>query len=155
MLIILTSLWLLLSGHYTGLILSLGLISILLVSVLSIRMQLLDYEQPDSFRQTVYSIPYGFWLLKEIVKSNIDVSLRILNPALPIKPQLYNLKTSQRAELARVSHANSITLTPGTISIDVDDDSIEVHVLSQSGLEGLLDGEMDARITRVEDRSYG
>ena len=154
MLITLSALWLLLSGHYTGLLLSLGLLSVLLVTYITVRMQLLEYDQPDVLRQTVRSVPYGFWLLKEIVKSNIDVIKRILTPELPIRPQLVNIKSTQKDELARVAYANSITLTPGTISIDVEGDYIEVHALAESGVEGLTSGDMDKRITSVEARGY-
>lgn len=154
MLITLVSLWLLLSGHYTVLVTSLGLLSVLLVAWISIRMDLLKYEQPDVFFQTVRSVPYGFWLLKEIFFSNIDVIKRILDPALPISPQLLNIPLTQKHGLARVAYANSITLTPGTISIDVEGDYIEVHALAESGVEGLLTGEMDKRITDVEAKGY-
>ena len=154
MLIILTTLWLLLSGHYTLLIASLGVVSVISVAWITLRMDLLEFAQPDAFRQTLRSFPYGVWLIREIIKANIDVCLRILNPALPIQPQLVNIKATQQGDLARASYANSITLTPGTISIDVDGDYIEVHALSVNGVEGLAGGEMDRRITQVEAIGY-
>ena len=154
MVITLLALWLLLSGHYTPLMLGLCGLSIILVVFISLRMELLEYEQPDAFRQTVRSVPYGFWLLKEIIKSNIDVCKRILNPKLPISPKLVTIKSTQVDELARVAYANSITLTPGTISIDVEGKDIKVHALSESGVEGLMTGEMDKRITEVDRKGY-
>ena len=154
LLITLSALWLLLSGHYTPLLLELGLISVSLVTYLTIRMQLLEYDRPDVFMQTLRSIPYAFWLLKEIFKSNIDVIKRILHPNLPISPQLVDIKSSQFADLPRVVYANSITLTPGTISIDVQGEYIEVHALSESGIEGLASGDMDRRISEVEAKGY-
>ena len=154
MVITLLTLWLLLSGHYTSLLLSLGALSIILVSFISLRMGLIEYEQPDVLRQTIRSIPYGFWLIKEILKSNIDVCKRILNPKLPISPRIIWIKSTQVDELARVAYANSITLTPGTISIDVEGRDIEVHALSESGVEGLQTGEMDKYITKVEAKGY-
>ncbi|MEQ8290542.1 MAG: Na+/H+ antiporter subunit E [Gammaproteobacteria bacterium] len=154
MVITLVALWLLLSGHYTPLVTGLGLLSVLLVAWISIRMDLLEYDQPDVFRQTVRSVPYGFWLLKEIVLANIDVIKRILDPTLPISPRLVDIPSTQVDELARVAYANSITLTPGTISIDVEGKYIEVHTLSENGVEGLMTGEMDKRITEVEAKGY-
>lgn len=154
MVITLVALWLLLSGHYTPLVTGLGLLSVLLVAWISIRMGLLEYDQPDVFRQTVRSVPYGFWLLKEIILANIDVIKRILDPTLPISPRLVDIPSTQVDELARVAYANSITLTPGTISIDVEGKYIEVHTLSESGVEGLMAGEMDKRITEVEAKGY-
>lgn len=154
MVITLAALWLLLSGHYTPLVTGLGLLSVLLVAWISIRMGLLEYDQPDVFRQTVRSVPYGFWLLKEIIIANIDVIKRILDPALPISPRLVDIPSTQVDDLARVAYANSITLTPGTISIDVEGKYIEVHTLAESGVEGLMTGEMDKRITAVEAKGY-
>ena len=154
MVITLLALWLLLSGHYTPLMLGLCALSIFLVVFVSLRMKLLDYNQPDALLQALRSIPYGFWLIKEILKSNIDVIKRILNPKLPISPKIVWVKSTQLDELARVAYANSITLTPGTISIDVEGDEIEVHSLSESGIEGLMTGEMDKRITEVDKKGY-
>lgn len=150
LLISLALLWLLLSGHYTPLLLSLGLLSIILVTVISLRMNLIAYDQPETFLQFIKYIPYGFWLMFEILKSNIDVCKRILHPALPISPRWIMIKSSQRSELGKVIYANSITLTPGTISIDVEGSAIEVHALSEIGVEGLATGEMDERISKVE-----
>ncbi len=143
-------LWLLLSGHYTPLLLFLGLLSIILVTIISLRMNLIAYDQPEIVFQFIKYIPYGFWLVVEILKSNIDVCKRILNPKLPINPDLITVKSSQRSDLAKVAFANSITLTPGTISIDVEGNNIEVHSLAEIGIEGLETGEMDKRISRAE-----
>jgi multicomponent Na+:H+ antiporter subunit E len=143
-------LWLLLSGHYTPLLLSLGLLSVILVTIISLRMNLIVYEQPEVCSQIIKYIPYCFWLFVEILKSNIDVCKRILTPSLPIKPDLITVKASQEGDLAKVVYANSITLTPGTISIDVEGDHIKVHSLSDIGTEGLEEGEMDKRISKVE-----
>jgi multicomponent Na+:H+ antiporter subunit E len=148
--IILAILWLLLSGHYTPLLLSLGLLSIILVTIICLRMNLMAYNQPEALLQLSKFIPYGFWLIVEILKSNIDVCKRILNPKLPISPSLITVKASQQSDFAKVVYANSITLTPGTISIDVEGCDIEVHSLSDVGVEGLATGEMDKRISKVE-----
>ncbi len=143
-------LWLLLSGHYTTLILSLGLVSILSVTLISLRMNLIAYDQPETFIRFMKYIPYSFWLVIEILKSNIDVCKRILNPSLPISPRWVTVKSSQFSEFGKIVYANSITLTPGTISIDVEGDNIEVHALSEIGVEGLATGDMDKRISQSE-----
>lgn len=95
-------------------------------------------------------IPYGFWLVLEILKSNIDVCKRILNPRLPISPRWVTIKASQNSEFAKIVYANSITLTPGTISIDVEDENIDVHALSDIGVEGLEAGDMDKKVSQAE-----
>ncbi len=83
-------------------------------------------------------------------KTNIQVALIILNPRLPIAPCLIRLRASQSTDLGRVIYANSITFTPGTITLDVRDDIILVHNLTQEMADDLLTNEMDRRVTRLE-----
>ena len=143
-----------LSGHYTLLQLSLGLLSVLIVTIISSRMNLIIFDQPILQLYFIKFIPYGFWLMIQILKSNIDVCIRILNPKLPINPQLVTVKSTQTSNLAKVIYANSITLTPGTISIDLDGSEIEVHSLSETGVDGLKTGVMDKKITNSEANPY-
>ena len=82
--------------------------------------------------------------------ANWDVVQRIWRGQTAIDPQVVRLPVSQRTELGRVIYANSITLTPGTVSIDLDDESVLVHALSREGIEGLETGEMDRRVSAVE-----
>ena len=154
LIICLALLWLMLSGHYTPLLLLLGLLSVLAVTIISSRMKLITYDQPILQLYFIRFIPYGFWLLIQVIKSNIDVCRRILNPKLPISPRLISLKSSQSSSFARMVYANSITLTPGTISIDLDGSNIEVHSLSLEGAEGLKTGKMDKKITDSEAQPY-
>ncbi len=79
-----------------------------------------------------------------------DVTKRILDPRLPISPCLIRVKTSQTSDVGRVIYANSITLTPGTISIALEDDEILVHALTREGAEGLAGGDMDRRAAAFE-----
>ena len=143
-----------LSGHYTPLLLCLGLLSVLIVTIISARMNLIIFDQPILQLYFIKFIPYGFWLIMQILKSNIDVCKRILDPKLPINPQLVVVKSTQSSNLAKVIYANSITLTPGTISIDLDQSDIEVHSLSKIGVEGLKTGVMDKKITSSEANPY-
>ena len=143
-----------LSGHYTPLLLCLGLLSVLIVTIISARMNLIIFDQPILQLYFIKFIPYGFWLIMQILKSNIDVCKRILDPKLPINPQLVVVKSTQSSNLAKVIYANSITLTPGTISIDLDQSDIEVHSLSKIGVEGLKTGAMDKKITSSEANPY-
>jgi len=141
--------WLLLSGHYDRLLLSLGFASTLVAVAIALRMEIVDRE--------TYPIPlnlkallYWPWLAREVVKANLDVARRILSPSLPISPNVFTIKTSQRTDLGRVTFANSITLTPGTVSIDLQGDTIEVHALTEHAAQSLLEGEMDRRVTEME-----
>jgi len=87
------------------------------------------------------------------VKANINVTLRILKPGLPISPTLVKVRPSQKTDLGRVIYANSITLTPGTVSVEMDEDTIVVHAISREGTEELKDGDMDRRVTAMEGQS--
>jgi multicomponent Na+:H+ antiporter subunit E len=147
---ILALLWLLLSGHYTPMLLGLGAASCLLVWYISRRMDLVDHEDHPLHLHPVKLVLYWAWLCAEVVKSNIDVARRIIDPRLPIQPRLMTVRTSQRTELGQVIYANSITLTPGTVSIDLKGHEIEVHALAADPAESLLTGDMDRRVTQVE-----
>jgi multicomponent Na+:H+ antiporter subunit E len=127
---------------------------VLIVAFISSRMNLIIFDQPILQLYFIKFIPYGFWLIIQILKSNIDVCKRILDPKLPINPQLVKIKSTQASNLAKVIYANSITLTPGTISIDLDGSEIEVHSLSKKGVAGLKKGIMDKKITDAEANPY-
>ena len=149
---VLAVLWLLLSGHYTVLLITFGVASVMLAVYLALRMDVVDHESHPVHLYKLAVAGYWFWLLKEIIKANIDVCCRIVHPGMPISPRVVNLKTTQKYDLGRVIYANSITLTPGTVSISVDGDTIGVHALSESGARGLETGEMDRRVSRLESR---
>ena len=120
--VVLILLWLLLSGHYTPLLIGLGLFSVFTVVIISTRMDLVDHEGQPFGLNSFQIIIYWLWLIKEIVKANVSVCKIILHPSLPIKPTLVNIKSLQASSLGRVVFANSITLTPGTVSINVEHD---------------------------------
>ena len=148
---VLIGLWLLLSGHYTFFLLTLGAASIVLVLVIALRMDVVDQEG-HPVHLTFTALLYWPWLGWQIVKANIDVARRILAPGLPISPTVFRVKASQKSEVGKVMYANSITLTPGTVSMRLEGDEIEVHALSREAAEELRQGEMDRRVSAVEGR---
>lgn len=143
-------LWLLLSGHYSGLLLSLGLFSLLLVALISVRMDVADKEGQPFHLNPLKLLAYWVWLLAEILKANIAVCRIILQPRLSICPSVLRLKSDQGSVLGRVLYANSITLTPGTVAINLSEDEVEVHALTQEAAANLLQGEMNRRAQAVE-----
>ncbi|MCZ6574946.1 MAG: Na+/H+ antiporter subunit E [Gammaproteobacteria bacterium] len=147
--LVLFALWLLLSGHYVPLLIGLGALSVLLVVTIALRMDVVDREG-HPIHLSPKALLYWPWLAWEIVKSNLDVARRILSPTLPISPTVIRLKASQKSDLGRVIYANSITLTPGTVSIDIDGEHIEVHALTREAAQALRTGDMDRRVTRFE-----
>lgn len=148
--VVLYVLWLLLSGHYEPLLLILGAVSCALVTWIAHRMDVADHEG-HPLHLTWQALIYWPWLLWEIVKSNIEVAGLILSPQMPISPKIFKVTTTQADELGQVVYANSITLTPGTVSLYLRGNTIEVHAITQAMAEGLETGEMDRRVTAMVD----
>lgn len=140
--------WLLWSGHFTPLLLAFGVASSLFVLFLTRRMNIADEECAPllGLRPLIY-LP---WLIKEVTLANIDVAKRVLDPSLPINPQMIRVKASQKGDLGRVIYANSITLTPGTVSVDMQGDEIVVHALTSEAADEDKSGDMDRRVTKLE-----
>lgn len=144
--------WILWSGYFKPLLLGLGLASALVCTYLALRMRKADGEGSQfKILQHVHQLAtYWPWLLLEIAKSNIEVAKIILSGKLNIDPVMIRLKAGQATEMGQVIYGNSITLTPGTITVDIEDGELLVHALTQSGADGLHEGEMDRRITALE-----
>lgn len=146
---VLTAAWVLWSWHFTGLLIGLGVASVILTVYITRRMRI-DEEGLHPLLMPFRMLAYLPWLFIEIVKANLDVAARILHPRLPISPRMIRVTAGQRTDLARVIYANSITLTPGTVSVDTDGEEITVHALSVGAAEGVEAGEMDRRVARLE-----
>jgi multicomponent Na+:H+ antiporter subunit E len=142
--------WLLFSGLYTPLLLAFGVASSLLVAWIAQRMGLLAPEPDAAWLRPLRCAAYMPWLAWQVAKANADVALRILSPSNRISPRVVRVPSTQRSDVARVLYANSITLTPGTISIDVSKEAITVHALSREGAQELAGGEMGERVTALE-----
>ncbi|MDF1818690.1 MAG: Na+/H+ antiporter subunit E [Immundisolibacteraceae bacterium] len=141
--------WFLLSGHTEALLLGLGAASVAVTTWLALRMDLIDREG-HPIHLTLRAPLFWFWLGWEIVKANVTVIKIILDPKLPIKPSRFRVPVSQKTDIGRVLYANSITLTPGTISLEVNENDIVIHALTEAGEAGLKDGKMDRLVTAVE-----
>ena len=140
--------WLLLSGHYTPLILSFGAVSVLIVIWFMWRMERVD-EKLDFLPMRPRMLYYLLWLMWQVVLSNIDLVRRIWDPTLPIRPTWQRLDIKVTSSLAKTLYANSITLTPGTLTTDVREDHFMVHSLSPDGIEDLRKGGMEEQIQRL------
>ncbi len=148
LLVFLFAVWLLLSGYFEALLLILGLVSCTFVVWIAKRQDVVDHEGHPVNLRPIRWILYSVWLIGEIVKSNIDVAKRVWNPRLPISPTLVKVP-ADFDELQQVIYANSITLTPGTVSIDLTDNTITVHALTREGATTLEKGEMARRVRSV------
>lgn len=148
--IILFILWLLLSGHYTPLLLTFGILSCIFVAWIAYKLGLIN-SKSNTLKFNLKLPMFMPWFFIEIIKSNLDVCKRILDPRLPIDPKFVTVNASQLGDLGKAVFANCITLTPGTYSVDTDADSIEVHALTSEVAEEVQKGELSQRIAKLEN----
>jgi multicomponent Na+:H+ antiporter subunit E len=144
--------WLFWSGHVGDpFIVGLGVLSCGATVYLSRRMKIVDEEGAPG-HLGVRPFFYVPWLTKEVVSSNIAVTRIVLSPVMPLQRSQIVVTARQKSELGKVILANSITLTPGTVSVQVEGDKITVHALSFEGAAEDLSGEMNRRICEMERR---
>lgn len=138
------------SGHYNVLTLSLGAASIVFTLYIAHRMDVVDHEaQPLHF--TLKFLRYQLWLIKEIVAANITVVKHVWLGNDTISPTMTTITASQKTDVGKVIYANSITLTPGTVTVHLDGDQFMVHALLRESIADLQSGEMDRRVTELEE----
>lgn len=147
--LLLLAVWLLWSGIYKPLLIGLGVVSCILCVWIARRMHDAEAER-FRFGSMLRAIGYFPWLIKEIAVANWSVIRLILAPRPAIDPVMVTLESSQTTDLGRVVYGNSITLTPGTLTVDVENQHLTVHVLTRAGAKQLQGGEMDARVTALE-----
>ena len=146
---ILFPLWLLMSGHYNVLIVSLGIISCAFCVYVAKRGKLIDDEGlPIFFMPRLLN--YLIWLFKEILKSNLSTAKVIINGK--VEPETFTVKTSQVTDVAKVTYANSITLTPGTVTTKIQKGVFEVHALNSDFGNDVRTNEMDKKVTWLEGK---
>ena len=139
--------WLLLSGHYDPLLLTLGVLSCITCLYVTWKAKFID-EEGLPLHLLIRLPIYTVWLFKEIIKANIDTAKIIIlnNP----DPQNFRVKSSQKTEAGKVTYANSITLTPGTVTTELDGDVLEVHALSSDMADDVKSGAMDKKVSWLE-----
>jgi multicomponent Na+:H+ antiporter subunit E len=141
--------WLALSGHYTTFLVGAGAACAVLCVFMAARMGVVDSEG-HPVHLVRGALTYLPWLWWEIAKSAWAVSKLILNPRLPISPTMTQVAATQKTTVGVATYANSITLTPGTITTGVKGNLLTVHALTRDGALDLEGGGMDARVTRFE-----
>ena len=145
---VLSAFWLLLSGYIQPLLLSFGVISVAIVIVVLKRMDTIDQElkQVTSGSRLVR---YVVWLLGQILSSSIQVTKLIWSSPDKLSPSLAKVPATNVPKNNQVLYANSITLTPGTLSIDLDEDELTVHALQESSIAELQEGAMERKISAI------
>ncbi len=152
--VILFILWLVLSGHYTTLLITLGILSSItvMVSVHSMK-EIYFYSERNNIGSLFRIIPYCFWLLWQILLSNISLAKSIWNIGEKIRPEIIDLDVLLETELCGVLYANSITLTPGSLTVAFVNDRVTVHLLLKSAKEDLMRKNMEYKCLTVEGTS--
>ena len=147
----LTIFWLLLSGHYTVLLLGFGVLSLVVVVVIVRRMEVVDGTRSWA-RLPTQAPRYAIWLTGQIVVSSLAVLRQVWSPRLAPRPAVGVTPVDGLSEVGTVAYANSITLTPGTLSLQVDEAGIEVHALRRADLDALQSGGMLDHVRGLESR---
>ena len=142
--------WVLWSGYLKPLLLGLGVFSSILVVYLDHRMRLQDTHFLDG-RFLLRLLRYWGWLAREVLRSSLEVTRIVLSPKLPISPTVAEFDTRCTLPLDQAILGNSITLTPGTLTIQVDDGHFLVHALTEAGARDILAGEMDRRVAALRE----
>ena len=148
--IIMFGFWILLSGEFHFVLILSGIISSLLVSYWSHDLLIGNVDIKLGAVRIVRFIKYLPWLLWQIVLANIDLVYLTLHPKLPIAPRIISIKNEYKTDIGKVTFANSITLTPGTVTIEVNKNEFIVHAISKESAESLITGKMQARIKKIE-----
>jgi multicomponent Na+:H+ antiporter subunit E len=141
--------WLALSGHYTPFLIAVGAICSLACAYVAARVKFTDADG-----HPIHLLPrtliYYPWLIVEILKSAWGVTKIVLNPRQPISPTMTKVKASQRTPAGIATYGNSITLTPGTLTVGILGQDIQVHALTEEGAIAVESGDMDRHVSRFE-----
>ncbi len=144
------ALWLLMSGLFKPLLIGFGLASVLVVGWITSRMDAQDGDHLDIRLSPLRLAGYLLWLLAEIARANWSVMRIILSRRMPVRQHLFRVPFSQKTDLGQVIFANSITLTPGTITVETERDNFLVHALGYDENDDEALAEMDRRVAQVE-----
>ena len=158
MFLLLFGLWLVLSGEFYPEFIVAGAVasaSVVLMAGHLVHPAAAEHYQPlpRSFRWLAATIlrflAYLVWLTKEIAIANMQVTYQVLHPSLPISPRLMRFRTALRMEPSLLLFAHSITLTPGTITVNLDGDEFIIHALSHASVQAVEEGRMQQKIART------
>ena len=148
--IVFLGLWLLLSGIYKPLTVGLGIASTLAVIFIINRMDTIDGDRVEIQLKPLAFLRYQGWLLVEIAKANWAVTKVVLSPSMPVKQHMFSVPYTQKSDLGQVVFANSITLTPGTVTVETEPGQFLVHAVAYSADDKAALADMDRRVTDCE-----
>ena len=149
--IFMVALWLMLSGIYKPMLIGFGIVSVALVMVIVRRMDQVDGDHVRISIKPIQFFFYVLWLFIEIAKSNWRVTKIVLARTMPIRQNLFEVPYSQTSDLGQVIFANSITLTPGTLTIETETGDFLIHALSYDPTDMDALADMGRRVTGIEN----
>lgn len=143
--------WMLISGE-TGIIFIISaVVSSLFVAYISHDLLFPKRHATISLKRAYRLLKYSPWLMWQIVLANIDIVYRTLHPSMPIEPHMLEIETDLKTDTGITILANSITLTPGTVTVEAHrNGKFLIHALAKRPAEGLLEGTMQAKVKIVE-----
>jgi multicomponent Na+:H+ antiporter subunit E len=143
--------WILLSGQFHFILLVSGIVSSLFVAYISHDLLLGKSNVLSDTIKTFRFFKYLPWLLWQIVVANFDIAYRTLHPGMKIEPQVIKFSTNLKTDKGIAMLANSITLTPGTVTMVANKDGeFIVHAIAKGPADGLLSGQMQAKVEKIE-----
>ena len=143
--------WLILNGRFTVEVMVIGLLISVTISLVSYRFLGLSFSpEKKAIKKIFHILGYLFILLTEIVKANIAMIALVLSPVIDIKPQLIHFDSPLRSGFTRTALANSITLTPGTITVQMEDGKFAVHAIDVSAGEGVESSVFVEKLRAIE-----
>lgn len=148
--LVLATFWIINSGYFKPLLLALGVLSVAAVIAMTWRMKCKDGESFPLIMPAWRLPGYLLWMTGQIITANIDVAKRVWLGESSISPVIFTIRAGQKSEVAKVLYANSITMTPGTVTLSVREDILEVHALTRKAAEDLQEGKMDRRVAALE-----
>ncbi len=148
--IFMIALWLLLSGIYKPMLVGFGVISVMLALFIVRRMDQVDGDELTVALNPIKFLTYFIWLLSEIAKSNWAVTKVILSGQPPQRQYFFDIPYSQSTDLGQTIFANSITLTPGTLTVKTEQSGFQIHALAHSDKDFEALADMDRRVTAIE-----
>ncbi|AKL96778.1 multisubunit sodium/proton antiporter, MrpE subunit [Clostridium aceticum] len=148
--------WLILSPKITVESIAVGAVVCLMVVMYSKEIAFSEKEMPLYYLKKLMTfLRFILTLIVEIVKANIDVALIVLNPSLPISPCFVKVPMMLKNDVAKVIYGNAVTLTPGTLTVDVEEDGFVIHALTKEAAEGMTDSILEHYCCLLDDKTTG
>ncbi len=144
------SFWILLSGEFTFILITSGVVASLIVAYLSHDLFIGKPDLKTETRRVFKFIVYVPWLLWEIILANVEIAYLVLNPKPLVDPQIVRFKPDLKTNLGILTLAQSITLTPGTVTVEANKEEFVIHAIWQNSAEGIIGGEMQHKGKGIE-----